>query len=230
MTAEAVLFDLDDTLYPYAPCNAAGKAAAREAAADLGYAFDAEGFAAFYRAGRREVKREIDGTAAAHERYLYFKRALELETGRPQPADAHRLGEAYWDGYVDAMALRDGVRETLATLAEAGHSLAVVTDLTAAIQLRKLDALGLADAFDAVVTSEEVGSEKPTSAPFAVALSRLDCRPSAAVVVGDDPVADVAGGAAVGATTVLFPGDEPVDGSSPDHRLERMSDLPEVVL
>jgi len=230
MSYRAVLFDLDDTLYPYAPCNAAGKRAAREAAAELGYAFDEAAFAEFYAAGREAVKREIGGTAAAHERYLYFKRALELETGRPQPADAHRLGSAYWDGYVDAMAAREGVHETLATLRDAGVALGVVTNLTTRIQLRKLAALELEDAFDAVVTSEEVGRDKPASAPLTLGLARLDRRPSETVVVGDDPVADVAGGAAVGATTALFPADQPEAGTAPDHRLDAMSELTEVVL
>jgi len=36
-----------------------------------------------------------------------------------------------------------------------------VTDLTSHIQLGKLTCFGLEDTFDAVVTSEEVGKDKP---------------------------------------------------------------------
>ena len=43
---------------------------------------------------------------------------------------------------------------------------AVITDLTSQIQFRKLIYFGLDDEFDFVVTSEEVGKDKPAKAAF----------------------------------------------------------------
>lgn len=231
MSVRAVLFDLDNTLYPYAPCHEAGKRAAWHRAEELGFSFDRDGFEEFYRAGRREVKREIGGTAASHERYLYFKRAFELETGVPKPSEAYRLGEAYWDAYVAEMELFDGVIETFEALSEAGIEIGIVTNLTTHVQLQKLDALGIEDYLDVLVTSEESGREKNASDMFALALTRLDRRPSEVMMVGDDAEADVEGANAVGLTTVLFNADETELRSrrTPDHRLEHMSDLQELV-
>ncbi|PGF16664.1 hydrolase [Natrinema sp. CBA1119] len=236
MCVNAVLFDFDDTFYPYSPCNEAGKDAARATARDLGYEFDRESFEAFYQMGRRATKRELPGTAASHERFLYFKRALERRVGRPRPADALALGEAYWEAYIDEMALYPGVERTLETLRENGIDVAIVTNLTTRVQLEKLAALGLESSIDLLLTSEETGREKPGSVMFTLPLSRLDRRPSEAVMVGDDVEADIAGGNAVGLETVLFDADGDRDGESlegnhrPDHRIDSFAALTEVVL
>ncbi|AGB30705.1 HAD-superfamily hydrolase [Natrinema pellirubrum DSM 15624] len=236
MRAKAVLFDFDNTLYPYAPCNRAGKDAARAAARELGYEFDRGGFEAFYQTGRRAIKREVPGTAASHDRYLYFKRALERHTGRPKPTEALALGEAYWRAYIDAMELLPDVEATLESLRDRGIDVGVVTNFTARTQLEKLEAVGLGDDLDLLVTSEETGREKPGSVMFTLALSRLDRRPSEAVMVGDNVEADIVGANAVGLETVLFSADGddpdgPLEGDrEPDHRIDSVAALPEVVL
>lgn len=232
MTYEAVFLDLDDTLYPYPECNEAGKRAAWEAATDLGYDLTRAEFEAFYQAGRRAVKRELSGTASAHERFLYCKRAVELHTGTPGVGDALALGEAYWDAYVEEMELFDGVGETLAALRDAGLDVAVVTNLTTRIQLRKVEALGIGGHVDLLLTSEETGSEKPASVMFTLPMARLDVGPEETVMVGDSVSADVAGGNALGLTTVLFDEDagDLTGQRRPDHRIESFTEITEIVL
>ncbi|QLG63720.1 HAD family hydrolase [Halorarum salinum] len=234
MTFEAVLFDLDDTLYPYPPCNEAGKRAAFETFRDLGYDLDRDGFDALYREGRREVKRELAGTASAHERFLYFKRAIHLHAGTHRSEDALRLGEAYWDAYVDGMSLFEGVVDALAAIRGAGVAVAVVTNLTTRIQLKKLHRLGIEEHVDLLLTSEETGREKPASVMFTLPLARLDCRPSEALMVGNSPESDVEGANAVGLETVLFNGPEEAgdlpDWRRPDHTITDFTALTEVVL
>ncbi|MXV62020.1 HAD-IA family hydrolase [Natronorubrum sp. JWXQ-INN-674] len=233
MTERVVLFDLDDTLYPYPPCKAAGIDAARATALDLGYDLDRDAFEAFYQSGRREVKRELAGTAATHERFLYFKRALEERIGEPRVGDVLALGEAFWEAYLDEMELFDGVAETLETLRENDVAVGIVTNLTTRIQLRKVDQLGLEDHIDLLLTSEETGREKPGSVMFTLALSRLESRPSEAVMVGDNVEADIVGANAVGLETVLWNADPdtPLEGRrKPDHRIDAFGDLTGIVL
>ena len=204
MRYKAVLFDLDDTLYPYPPCNEAGKEAAFEVFRDLGHDIDRARYDELYAAGRRATKRELTGTAASHERFIYYKKALQQYTGTHDASDALRLGEAYWGAYLDAIEPFAGISGLLADLQSAGVDVAIVTNLTTRIQLEKLARLGMDDRIDLVVTSEEVGREKPSALPFTTALAEFDRRPSEAVVVGDNPTADVGGGNAVGTDTVLF--------------------------
>jgi len=232
MSYEAVFFDLDDTLYPYPECNEAGKNAAFAAARERGYDLSRAAFDDLYMAGRREVKRELAGTASAHERFLYFKRALEIHTGSHQSRDALALGEAYWETYVEVMELFDGVVETLAALRDAGVDVAIVSNLTTRIQMEKIDALGIEEYVDLVLTSEETGREKPASDMFTLPLAKLDRRPSETVMVGDSVAADVEGGNAVGLTTVLFNGDveDPSGHRRPDHQIDGFREVLDVVL
>lgn len=236
MSYNAVFFDLDDTLYPYSPCNEAGKQAAHERLRALGYDLDRAAFDDFYAAGRREVKRELSGTASTHERFLYFKRALETHTGTAQPSDAHELGTAFWDGYLAEMSTFDGAREMISELRSAGVDVAVVTNLTTRIQLKKLAELGLGDEIDLLLTSEETGREKPGSVMFTLPLARLGVTPAETLMVGDSIQSDVVGGNATGLTTVLVNHDSerPVaelpDHERPDHHLDSVAAVPEVAL
>lgn len=233
MVVDAVLFDLDNTLYPYDPCNEAGKRGALEAARELGYDLDRAEFDALYQRGRRETKRDTGGTGASHSRTLYFKHGLRRRAGRPVPDDALALTEAFWSTYFDAMEPFPGLEGTLSALSEAGVAVGITSNLTTRLQLRKLRALGIDDAVDAIVTSEEAGREKPGSVTFTLTLARLNCRPGEAVFVGDDPETDVAGGNAVGLETVLFNGETGADAPAehePDHRIGALEDVLEVAL
>ncbi|WP_050033897.1 HAD family hydrolase [Halorubrum halophilum] len=237
MSYEAVFFDLDNTLYPYAPCNEAGKRAAFATFRDLGYEMDRETFDELYATARREAKRETRETAASHDRHIYFKRALQNHAGEHDAADALALGDAYWEGYASEMELCDGVERAFDALAEAGTEIAVVTNLTTRVQLRKLSRLAIDDRIDRLVTSEEVGREKPSAIPFTTALAAFDRRPSETLMVGDNVGADVAGANALGMDTALFVADgetpsvDELDGDRrPDHRLDAFADLTEVAV
>lgn len=94
-------------------------------------------------------------------------------------------------------------RPALDALRADGVALAVVSDWDHTLP-RVLAGVGLADAFDAVVTSASVGAAKPDPAPFRAALARLGVDPDAAVHCGDDPVRDGEGAAAAGVRPLLI--------------------------
>jgi putative hydrolase of the HAD superfamily len=231
MSHDAVVLDLDDTLYPYSPCNEAGKEAAHRRAQELGYELDHETFLELYQQARAAIKQDIDGTGSSHERHIYFKKALDLHTGTVQAADALELGDAFWDAYMDQMELFTGVIETLEWLREEDTKRAVSTDLTTRTQLRKIERLGIEEYIDVLVTSEELGRDKPATAMFAVPLGRLGVTPEEAVMIGDSLTSDIAGGNSLGMTTVLFNSDDdptsPVE--EPDHRIESFAELKDIV-
>ncbi|UIP00609.1 HAD family hydrolase [Halobaculum sp. CBA1158] len=239
MTVDAVLFDLDDTLYPYDPCNEAGKRAAFEAYRDRGGTLDADGFEASRARARRATKREIPATAASHSRHIYYTRLVDDLPGPFDAGLARALGDAYWNAYLDEMVAFENALETLAALREANVAVAVVTNLTTRVQLRKLARLGVDEHLDAFVTSEEVGREKPAAPVFTTALARLDRTPSEALVVGNSPANDIEGGNALGMETALFNGpDADIGGGdddlgelrTPDHRIDSLSGVTEVAL
>ena len=217
MTApRALLLDLDNTAYAYAPCHAAGLAAAQAVAAALAPAWgDAARFAADYAAARAAVKPHVAGTAAEHSRLLYFKALIERAQGRTLTDETLRLHAAYWDGYCAALRPEPGCARLLGALRGAGVRLAWVTNFTAAEQFRKLAALGLAGAADWLVTSEEAGADKPDPRPVRLALARLGVGPAEAWLVGDGVVEDGGAAAACGVPFVwIRRGDGPTPANA----------------
>lgn len=89
------------------------------------------------------------------------------------------------------------VPEVLAALQGHGLKLAIIANWDARLP-KLLDELGLGTLFTAVVSSSEVGVEKPDRRIFAAALARLGVAPAAALHVGDRQLEDVEGAIAAG--------------------------------
>jgi len=178
---QGLLLDLDDTLYDYAP-------AARAAEADLFATLGSMGVGnakdAWARA-RAAVKARTAGTAASHSRLLYLAELAHEDSRLDLLPRCLELDARYWEVFLATARLRDGARELLEGFRGRGGRIALVTDLTLAVQLRKLSALGLLSAIDALVTSEEAGAEKPDPRPFQLAAARLGVSLRTCVVLGD---------------------------------------------
>jgi putative hydrolase of the HAD superfamily len=205
---DAVLFDLDDTLYPYDVCHAAGFDAAVAHLSNL-YAWDPATTRRAYLDGRSEVHERLHGQAASHSRLLYVQGLLGAKGKSSDLKAALDFETEYWSEYFGSMKLFPGVTATLVRLREAGIQTGIVTDLTARVQFEKLVALGLSDLVDCVVTSEEAGVEKPDSALFRLALAKLEIRdPTACWMVGDSVDRDIAGAQRLGMCTLhkVLPG------------------------
>lgn len=84
------------------------------------------------------------------------------------------------------------------------HRLGIVSDGFASVQQRKLASLRVAEHFDAVVLTEELGPglSKPSAVPFQVVLKRLGVSAEEAVYVADNPTKDFIGARLVGMATV----------------------------
>lgn len=101
----------------------------------------------------------------------------------------------------NAWRVYDDVRPALARLQERGLRLAVVSNWDARLGplLRRL---GLAEFFDFIVISAEVGSAKPSPRIFSVAAARLGAAPAAMLHVGDAEDEDVSGARDAGLAAV----------------------------
>ena len=189
---EAVLLDTDNTLYPYDPAHRAAMAAAKAKAAQLFNLGEAE-FERAFNTARGEVKTRLSGTASSHSRLLYFQRMLEIIGLGSQVLLALDLEQTYWRTFLGSAQLFNGLREFLDELRLAGVPPAVVTDLTAQIQFRKIVYFGLDHYFDFIVTSEEAGFDKPHSAPFQIAAEKMRARGKCIWMIGDNPETDIKG-------------------------------------
>ena len=90
---------------------------------------------------------------------------------------------------------------------------------------RLASSLGLAEHLDLVVTSGEVGVDKPNPAIFWAALERVEAKPGDAMHVGDQPATDVAGALRAGVAPVLLDRDGVHRGYDGCPRIETLGEL-----
>jgi putative hydrolase of the HAD superfamily len=181
----AVLFDLDDTLYD----QQAWLAGAWEAVA---------GAATTFGVPAGELTAALHAIAAeGSDRGRIVDRALERVGSAGVPVGP--LVRAFCSHAPERLACYPGVAAALAGL-RARCPVGLVTDGDPRVQRAKLAALGLGDAFDVMVLSDELGRQfrKPHPAPFRAALAGLGVDPGEALFVGDRPDKDVAGAAGAG--------------------------------
>lgn len=198
----AVIFDIDNTLYPYDPCNNAGVRAVFELLCDR-FGIDKSVFEKVVSAAKKDIKILNEGTAACHNRFLYFQRICEyLDIFSPELVI--EMYTLFWDTYLENMILFPGAAELLRYLKMNGIKIGFCTDLTAHIQFRKIIRLGISDIPDAVVTSEECGAEKPSALMFERILKKLKVSPDDAVMVGDSIEKDISGAGKSGIQPILF--------------------------
>ena len=185
---EAVLFDLDDTLF----AQADWLKGAWEAVAAAGASLGADAWA---------LQEALVAVAAeGSDRGGIIDRALASISAADIPVAP--LVEAFRSFETGVLEPYPGVHDALEALGRR-VPIGLVTDGDVRIQRSKLRALRLEHLFDAVIFTDELGRDnrKPSAAPFRAALAALDVTPERTIFVGDHPK-DVAGAAAAGMRAV----------------------------
>ncbi|NQE51539.1 HAD family hydrolase [Herbaspirillum rubrisubalbicans] len=199
---DAILFDTDNTLYPYNPAHEAATKAVREKVIRT-FSIEPAQFDAAFSQARKEIKNRLQHTASSHSRLLYLQRMLEIIGLGSQVLLALDFEQTYWRTFLSNAILFDEVKEMLDDVRLAGIPTAIVTDLTSQIQFRKIVYFGLDHYFDYIITSEEAGFDKPHPAPFQIALEKMQPKGNCIWMVGDNPVNDIQGGReTIGAVTL----------------------------
>jgi HAD superfamily hydrolase (TIGR01549 family) len=189
---DAFLFDTDNTLYPYDPAHAAAQRAVRDKVVNT-FSISPEDFDKAFKEARTQVKTRLKNTASSHSRLLYLQRMLEIMGLGSQVLLALDFEQTYWRTFLSNATLFSGVKELLDEIRLLGIPTAIVTDLTAQIQFRKVVYFGLDHHFDYIVTSEEAGFDKPHEAPFQIALEKMRPKGNCIWMIGDNPVNDIRG-------------------------------------
>lgn len=222
-----VLFDLDNTLYDYDRAHSKALAAVRvKLRSNAG--IEPARFDELYDAARKSVKADLKDTASAHSRLLYFQRMIELTGLKSDVVLALDCEQTYWRAFLLAASLFPEAEETMRLVRSLGIQMAIVTDLTAQIQFRKIVYFGLETIIDSVVTSEEAGADKPHPQIYDIVRRKLDIKPGARVwMIGDDAKKDCAGAKAhLGAVTFLKRTNGANDGADGvDVAFDRFSEL-----
>jgi len=212
----AVLFDAGGTLI-----HLDGERVSR--AADLAY--EAAVFRRAHAAALDEVRRWIlaNPQSVDAERLPRFFETILARLGVREEDLARAAGAATAEHHRSNLWSRgaDDAAATLATLRSRGYRLAVVSNADGRVRAL-LQGAGLADYFEFVVDSAELGVEKPDPRIFHAATGRLELPPAACAYVGDIYEIDVLGARAAGLTPILISNGEAPDGIA---RISALSEL-----
>ncbi len=196
-----VIFDTDNTLYEYDPANEMAEKAVEKKVKNL-LGIESKLYRKTYKQSKKEIKIQLGATASSHSRLLYYQRFLEILGFKAQLMTALDLEQTFWRTFLANAPLFPGVKELLEELRLKNILIAIVTDLTSHIQMRKMTYFNLEETFDAFVTSEEVGADKPDIRNFDLVLKKLNLTKNNNIwMVGDNPYTDIIGGRNIGATT-----------------------------
>lgn len=230
-TLEAVLFDVDDTLFSTTRFARAARRNAVRAMIDAGLNLpEDEVFKEL-----EEVIREFGSNHEHHYDKLLMRLPPEaLEAGNPVLVVASGV-VGYHDTKFRELEPFDDVKPFLRALADAGVRAGVVTHGRTAKQAEKLIRLGLLELLDprAVLISDQVGISKPNPKLYALALHIMELEPAQAMYVGDNLRNDVAPPLSLGMPAVWARRgareQRGVDDVTPTHTVDDFRELGEVL-
>ena len=195
MAYQWILFDLDDTMFDF-PAAEALRAAFAHYSATLSTEILAD-YQALNRALWEQYNAgEIDVQTLKQARF----RDLAPQLG-VAPLE---LNQRFMQAILERSQPLGGVRQQLQQL-QGRVKMGIITNGFADIQHARLRQSGLADCFDFMLVSEELGVNKPDPRIFNAALARMpQIEAGNVLMVGDNPQTDVAGAAGVGMETCWF--------------------------
>jgi len=220
----ALIFDLDDTLYPERAYVMSGfQAVSAWAEEHLGVPKD-QGFDELCRLFESGVRGNI------FDCWLE-KHGFDPNTWVPKMVQVYRAHNPSIAPYPEVPALLQRLRLR--------YRIGLVTDGYLEVQQRKLAVLGLGLYFDAVVFSDEFGREawKPSTRPFEIVLKKLGVTGPESVYIADNPQKDFIGARQTGMWTVrvrrpdgLYSHiDPPVPDYAPDYSIRDLTVLDQVL-
>lgn len=189
-TVKGVLIDLDNTLYEYEPAHQAGLKAAYDA---LPFEQNFDVFANEYRAARTVVTRDISPHGSCRSRILAFQALAERWSVENRYSLALELETTYWTTFITHMAPHLEALAFLKKCQDQKVPVCIVSDMTTSIQIQKIQKLGVEKLITYLVTSEEIGVEKPNVRIFKAGLRKLDLKEEDVIMIGDHEDKDVKG-------------------------------------
>ncbi len=219
----AVVFDLDDTLYPEREFAFSGFAAVAAAYEE-------------YFGNRPAAEHEMKKLFDTGHRGRVFNQML----ARRGIADDEKLVRTMIETYHThrpAISLHPDAASALTRLRES-HKLGLISDGPAAMQASKIDALALHDKLDTIVLTDQLGPGmgKPHPRAYETVAARLGVEPACCVYVADNPTKDFVAPNALGWLSIqiirqdgVYRDRPPAKDGQPQHVITTLDSLKDVL-
>lgn len=196
---KAVLIDLDNTLYDYRAPHALALTKCYELfQRHFKLQLTHSEFETLYRQYRKEVTERLAPQGSCRSRLLAFQALFESLQIPKAYSYSSEFDDCYWNHLVEAMTPAPNAVKFLERCYLQKIPVCVVTDMTAKQQLQKIRKLKLEPLIDSLVTSEEVGSEKPSPQTFLLAIKKLGSQIHETIMIGDHDTKDILGAEKLG--------------------------------
>jgi FMN phosphatase YigB (HAD superfamily)/rhamnose utilization protein RhaD (predicted bifunctional aldolase and dehydrogenase) len=188
MFYKGIIFDLDNTLYSYDICH---DKSIQTVFDYLQTNYTITQISPIYDKIKTSLKYDLDYTASSHNKSIFFKNLLEYY--RIDLSILQTIQTLYWTTFLENIKLFEGVREFIKWNREIGIKIGILTDYETEYQIQKLHKLDILGYIDVIVTSEEVGIEKPSTHMFQTILHKMKLAPDEIIMIGDNYEKDIKG-------------------------------------
>lgn len=224
MTGQAIIFDLDDTLYE-----------------ERTYAFS--GFAAVAATFAKRLGDPHETGTLMRQLFDTEHRARvfdEVLKRRSLAADPNLIAEmvATFRAHRPNIRLFDDAERALTYWRDRART-GIISDGPAVMQRAKVEALRLGERVDEIILTDECGpdSAKPSAKAFALMASRLSVSHDSCVYIADNPAKDFVGPNALGWKTIqviradgVYQDREAPPGGAPKWLVHRLDELPAILV
>jgi len=190
MFFKGIIFDLDNTIYDY---NYTHKIALKNVFNYLSEnsSISYEDLTNIYEEITKTVKYELNTTASSHNKSIYFKHLIEYFHLSYSLFSV--INQLYWNHFYENMKCFEGIIDFISWNKKNGIKIGILTDYETEYQIIKLEKLGLLNLVDIIITSEEVGIEKPSIQMFQTILKKMSLSTSDVIMIGDNFEKDIKG-------------------------------------
>ena len=183
-----IILDIDNTLYDYEICN--------EKAINKIFCYisnvkkcNISSIKKFYSNIDKTHKELTINTASSHNKFIKIKQLLEKFNMK----NFMEMNKLYWDTFYENIKPFEGVHSFIKWNKYLGINIGVLTDYETEYQIEKLKKIKLFEYIDCIVTSEEIGCEKPSIHTFNYILMKMDAKRDETIMIGDNFEKDIVG-------------------------------------
>ena len=183
-----IIFDVDNTLYNYDFCH-------KKAINSIFYNISNENkcnidsVEKLYNEINKTHKSLTVNTASSHNKYIKIKQLLD----KYNMINYDEMHNLYWTTFYKNMNPFKGVIDFIKWNKSIGIIIGILTDYETEYQIEKLKRLDLLQYIDCIVTSEEIGCEKPSIHAFNYILMKMDATRHETIMIGDNFKKDIIG-------------------------------------
>ncbi|MGR3764335.1 HAD family hydrolase [Rossellomorea sp. NS-SX7] len=226
---DALLFDLDDTLFNHTNCYKKAVKDILKSHNSLNH-LDEEVFFSTFSKNNQELLREYQSNKLPFQEFNLKRLGMTLKqfSVNLSNEETEKINEGYHVNYLKNIVPNPQIQKLFRRLKDT-FKMGVVTNGTSYNAYKKINRLGLSGFFseEHIIVSEEIGYSKPQREIFLHVLDHFTIKPEKSLFIGDNYYTDMCGASSVGMDTLWINhlGMDPPSDFTPVYILKNVLDL-----